>query len=74
MVTAVKDSNTYPTSLKISDDELAALNLCKDSFMANGITLSSSKPQRRWMDASDRTPVNTEHHGAPLPLRMRRPV
>jgi hypothetical protein len=53
MVTAVKDSNTYPTSLKISDDELAALNLYKDSFMANGITLSSSKPQRRWMDASD---------------------
>ncbi len=31
-VTAVKDSNTYPTGLKISDDELAALNLSRDSF------------------------------------------
>jgi hypothetical protein len=31
-VTAVKDSNTYLTGLKISDDELAALNLSKDSF------------------------------------------
>lgn len=31
-VTAVKDSNTYPTGLKISDDELAALNLSKDFF------------------------------------------
>jgi hypothetical protein len=31
-VTAVKDSNTYPTDLKISDNELAALNLAKDSF------------------------------------------
>jgi hypothetical protein len=26
-VAAVKDSNTYPTGLKVSDDELAALNL-----------------------------------------------
>src|SRR6266496_70347 len=31
-VTAVKDSRTYPTGLKISDDELAALNLSKDAF------------------------------------------
>ena len=31
-VTAIKDSNTYPTGLKISDDELAALNLSRDSF------------------------------------------
>ena len=31
-VTAVKDSNTYPTGIKISDDELAALNLSSASF------------------------------------------
>ena len=31
-VTAVKDSNTYPTGLKVSEDELAALNLTRDSF------------------------------------------
>lgn len=31
-VIALKDSNTYPTGLKISDDELAALNLSRDSF------------------------------------------
>ncbi len=31
-VTAVKDSNTYPTGIKISDDELAALNLFSASF------------------------------------------
>jgi transposase len=32
VVTAVKDSNTYPTGIKVSDDELAALNLSRDSF------------------------------------------
>ncbi len=31
-VIAVKDSNTYPTGLKVSDDELAALNLSRESF------------------------------------------
>jgi Rhodopirellula transposase DDE domain len=31
-VTAVKDSNTYPTGIKVSDDELAALNLSRDPF------------------------------------------
>ncbi len=31
-VTAVKDSHTYPTGIKVSDDELDALNLCRDSF------------------------------------------
>jgi transposase len=31
-VTAIKDSNAYPTGLKISDEELAALNLSRDSF------------------------------------------
>jgi hypothetical protein len=43
-VTAVKDSNTYPTGLKISDDELAALNLSKDSF--HGEWNYTIKPQR----------------------------
>jgi transposase len=32
VVTAVKDSHTYPTGLKVSDEELAALNLSRDSF------------------------------------------
>jgi transposase len=32
VVTALKDSNTYPTGIKVSDDELAALNLSRDSF------------------------------------------
>ncbi len=31
-VTALKDSHTYPTGIKVSDDELAALNLSRDSF------------------------------------------
>lgn len=31
-VTAVKDSTTYPTGIKVSDDDLAALNLSRDSF------------------------------------------
>jgi transposase len=31
-VTAVKDSHTYPTGLKVSDDELAALNLYREAF------------------------------------------
>jgi len=31
-VTALKDSHTYPTGIKISDDELAALNLSRDPF------------------------------------------
>lgn len=31
-VTAVKDSHTYPTGIKVSDDELDALNLCRDPF------------------------------------------
>ena len=31
-VTAVKDSHTYPTGIKVSDDELAALNLSRDPF------------------------------------------
>jgi hypothetical protein len=31
-VTAVKDSQTYPTGLKVTDGELAALNLVRDAF------------------------------------------
>ncbi len=31
-VKAVKDSHTYPTGIKVSDDELAALNLSRDPF------------------------------------------
>lgn len=31
-VTAVKDAQTYPTGLKVTDDELAALNLVRASF------------------------------------------
>jgi len=32
VVTAVKDSHPYPTGIKVSDDELAAFNLSRDSF------------------------------------------
>ena len=31
-VMACKDSNTYPTGIKVSDEELAALNLSRDPF------------------------------------------
>jgi transposase len=31
-VTAIKDSQTYPTGLKVTDEELAALNLFSDAF------------------------------------------
>ncbi len=31
-VTAVKDNNVYPTGLKVSDEELAALNISRHSF------------------------------------------
>jgi transposase len=31
-VTALKDSNSYPTGLKVTDEELAALNLVRDPF------------------------------------------
>jgi transposase len=31
-VTAVKDGQTYPTGLKVSDEEVAALNLLRDPF------------------------------------------
>ncbi len=31
-VTALKDSNVYPTGLKVTDEELAALNLVRDAF------------------------------------------
>ncbi len=31
-VTAVKDSQSYPTGLKVTDEELAALNLFRDAF------------------------------------------
>lgn len=32
VVTAVKDGQTYPTGLKVTDEDLAALNLFRDSF------------------------------------------
>lgn len=31
-VTAIKDSNIYPTGIRVSDDELAALNLFREAF------------------------------------------
>jgi hypothetical protein len=31
-VTALKDSHTYPIGIKVSDDQLAALNIVRDSF------------------------------------------
>ena len=44
-VTALKDSNTYPTGLKVSDEELAALNLSPDPF--HGEWNYIMKPQER---------------------------
>jgi transposase len=44
-VTALKDSNTYPTGLKVSDEELAALNLSPDPF--HGEWNYTIKPQER---------------------------
>jgi DNA-binding transcriptional regulator YhcF (GntR family) len=41
---AVKDSNVYPTGLKVSDEELAALNLSKHSF--HGQWNYTIKPQQ----------------------------
>jgi Rhodopirellula transposase DDE domain len=32
VVSALKDSHTYPTGLKVTDEELAALNLFRDAF------------------------------------------
>jgi transposase len=44
-VTALKDSNLYPTGLKVTDDELAALNLVRASF--HGEWNYTIKPQLR---------------------------
>ena len=44
-VTAVKDSQTYPTGLKVTDEELAALNLFRDAF--HGEWNYTIKPQVR---------------------------
>ncbi len=44
-VTALKDHHTYPTGIKVSDDELAALNLSRDSF--HGEWNYTIKPQNQ---------------------------
>jgi transposase len=44
-VTALKDSNTYPTGLKVSDAELATLNISRDPF--HGEWNYTIKPQQR---------------------------
>jgi transposase len=44
-VMALKDSHTYPTGIKVSDDELAALNLSRDPF--HGEWNYTIKPQER---------------------------
>ena len=44
-VTAVKDSNVYPTGIKVSDEELAALNLSRNSF--HGEWNYTIKPQEQ---------------------------
>jgi hypothetical protein len=45
VVTALKDSQTYPTGLKVSDEELAALNVVRDAF--HGEWNYTIKPQAR---------------------------
>jgi hypothetical protein len=42
-ITAMKDSQTYPTGLTVSDAELKALNIVRDAF--HGEWNSTSKPQ-----------------------------
>jgi hypothetical protein len=32
VVTAIKDANTYPTGIKVSDEELASLHIVRDPF------------------------------------------
>jgi transposase len=44
-VTALKDSHIYPTGIKVSDDELAALNISRDPF--HGAWNYTIKPQER---------------------------
>jgi transposase len=44
-VTALKDSTSYPTGLKVTDEELAALNILRDSF--HGEWNYTIKPQER---------------------------
>ncbi|MDQ6661592.1 MAG: ISAzo13 family transposase [Chloroflexota bacterium] len=44
-VTAVKDSNSYPTGLKVSDEELVALNIVREPF--HGEWNYTIKPQER---------------------------
>jgi hypothetical protein len=44
-VTARKDSHTYPTGLKVSDEDLAALNVVRDAF--HGDWNYTIKPQAR---------------------------
>lgn len=44
-VTALKDSNSYPTGLKVSDEELAALNIVTEPF--HGEWNYTIKPQER---------------------------
>jgi hypothetical protein len=44
-VTALKDSNTYPTGLKVSDAELASLNISRDPF--HGEWNYTIKPQEK---------------------------
>jgi transposase len=44
-VTAVKDSNVYPTGMKVSDEELAALNLSRNAF--HGEWNYTIKPQEQ---------------------------
>ena len=44
-VTALKDSTSYPTGLKVTDEELAALNILRDSF--HGEWNYTIQPQER---------------------------
>jgi hypothetical protein len=44
-VTAVKDSQTYPTGLKVTDEDVAALHLLRDAF--HGEWNYTIKPQER---------------------------
>ena len=32
VVTAIKDANTYPTGIKVCDEELASLHIVRDPF------------------------------------------
>ena len=53
-VTGVKDSHVYPTGIKVSDEELAALNISRHSF--HGEWNYTIKPHEHWVTSLRKSP------------------